>query len=319
MHPRSRIIVAAFLAAGLVLAGTADAVILHSTATRNTSAPTGALANSGWQLQGRWRGFLGTPISKKYFITAGHAGGDVGTKFYVGPRVFTTTAMWDDPSSDLRIYSVNKTLDAWAPIYTGNREAGKHAIVFGRGTQRGSEVRANTILKGWEWGTDDQVQSWGLNQIDQAITGEADEGGLLQSDFDLNGITNEATISAGDSGGGAFIYNKATARWELVGINYSVDGPFKRTSNGANFNAAVYDLGGLFYGGQQLPDTTTDNPSRFFMSRLSTNQSWINAVFTGALAPSAQASSTTQGVPEPTATIGLAAMTLFGLSRRRRS
>jgi len=300
MHLRRRIIAAAVFVAAVFFGGSADAVILRSTATRNTIAPAGALANSGWQLQGRWRGFLGTPISKKYFITAGHGGGDVGTKFYLGARVFTTTAMWDDPATDLRIYSVNKTFDAWAPRYTGNREVGKHAIIFGRGTQRGNEVRANTILKGWEWGTNDQVQSRGLNQIDQAIVGEADEGSLLQSDFDFNGITNEGTISAGDSGGGAFIYNKITARWELAGINYSVDGPFKRTSNGADFNAALYDLGGIFYGGQTIPDATVDNPSRFFLSRLSTNQSWINAVFSGALSPTALAPPSTQGVPEPT-------------------
>ena len=52
------------------------AVILHHTQWRNKSAPTGTYANSGWQYQGNWNGFLGTPISSKHFITvAGSANG----------------------------------------------------------------------------------------------------------------------------------------------------------------------------------------------------------------------------------------------------
>ena len=46
-----------------ILAIPAHAVIVLSDAGRNTAAPTGSLANSGWQYQGQWAGFLGTPIA----------------------------------------------------------------------------------------------------------------------------------------------------------------------------------------------------------------------------------------------------------------
>jgi hypothetical protein len=56
----------------------ADAVILKHSIPRNTTPPTGELANAGWQYQAQFAGFLGTPISSKYFITAQHIGGVVG-------------------------------------------------------------------------------------------------------------------------------------------------------------------------------------------------------------------------------------------------
>ena len=37
----------------------------------NTTTPGD---NAGWQYQGQWGGFLGTPIAKNYFISAAHIG-----------------------------------------------------------------------------------------------------------------------------------------------------------------------------------------------------------------------------------------------------
>src|SRR5262245_1407510 len=89
----------------LVLASPAEAVLLYKSAQRNTTAPYGSwggyLVNSGWQWEGNWGNFLGTPISSKHFITAGHVGGWVGQTFTLNGTTYTTTAMYDDPSSDL--------------------------------------------------------------------------------------------------------------------------------------------------------------------------------------------------------------------------
>src|SRR5262245_50429483 len=115
---RLRLSTIGYLSALLACASAANAVVLQSTSLRNTTEPSGALAGSGWQYEGSWRGFNGTPISKKYFITAEHIGGGVGDKIRINGRAFTTTAMWDDPTSDLRIFTVNKRFDAWAPLYT---------------------------------------------------------------------------------------------------------------------------------------------------------------------------------------------------------
>src|SRR6185436_10644721 len=54
----------------------AKAVIFWSTSdpSYNTTAPTGALAGSGWQYEGKWGSFLGTVIAPQYFVTAEHVG-----------------------------------------------------------------------------------------------------------------------------------------------------------------------------------------------------------------------------------------------------
>src|SRR3954447_4882069 len=72
------------------------AVILYRSATRNTSPPTGSLLNSGWQFEGQWGNFLGTPIaptgatSTKFFITAAHVGG-AGSFQYNGTQYLVDT------------------------------------------------------------------------------------------------------------------------------------------------------------------------------------------------------------------------------------
>ena len=73
--PRTLLAVTALLTASLT---PARAVIFESTGNPlfNTTAPTGDLAGSGWDLQGSWLGdFLGTPIAPQFFITAKHLGG----------------------------------------------------------------------------------------------------------------------------------------------------------------------------------------------------------------------------------------------------
>ena len=52
------------------------AVILFRTAdpAANTTAPTGGLSGSGWQFEGLWGSFLGTPIAPHFFLSAKHVG-----------------------------------------------------------------------------------------------------------------------------------------------------------------------------------------------------------------------------------------------------
>src|SRR5204862_4490289 len=97
----------------------ARGVILYSSSTRNTAAPTGTLSTAGWQYQGQFGQFLGTPIAPHYFVTAQHIGGSVGQAFYYGGKTYTTSAAYDDPTTDLRIWHVNGTFSSFAPMYTG--------------------------------------------------------------------------------------------------------------------------------------------------------------------------------------------------------
>src|SRR4051812_12078862 len=229
------------VASCLIALTPARAVILLGTGdpAANTTAPGGTLANSGWQYQGTFSGFLGTPIAPNFFITAAHIGGAVGTPFVFQGVTHTTVAVNYDPYSDLVIWQVDGTFPNFAPLYSTPTETGQPLVVFGRGTQRGAAVIKNGTQRGWLWGAGDGVQRWGENVVTSIVS-----GGLLQdyiyATFDATGSPNEAHLSVGDSAGAVFI--KDGTVWKLAGINYAVDGPFYTTNTGDGaFNAALYD------------------------------------------------------------------------------
>lgn len=94
---------ASLLLGGLLLTWLIDpsparAVLFYSTAdpNYNTTAPAGALSDSGWDLQGLWGIFLGTPVAPRYFLTARHIGGTVGDPFLFQGASYVTTAFFDD-------------------------------------------------------------------------------------------------------------------------------------------------------------------------------------------------------------------------------
>ena len=291
----------------LFLAAAARAVIFYGTddPTANTTAPTGALADSGWQYEGQFGAFLGTPIAPNYFITAAHIGGAslVGTSIQYQGASYTTTAAYTEPNSDLCIYRVSGTFSTYAPLYTTpGGEVGQGLVVFGRGTQRGSPVLVGSDqhLGGWMWGTSDGVQRWGQNTVSQIYT-DPTLGTFLYAPFSQNGGPNEATLSTGDSGGGVFVRG-AGGVWELAGINYGVDGPFYTSSTGAGgFNAALFDTTGLYeYDGTNY--VAANNPSGFYATEIAANLAFINGV-----------------VPEPSTWALMAAGTVFlALNVRRR-
>jgi hypothetical protein len=319
MRSFSRLVIAAIL---LSLASTqANAVILYRSATRNISAPGGTNYNSGWQWQGNWAGgFTGTPIAPKYFITAGHIGGGVGQNIWFGGKNHLTTQMWDDPSTDLRIYKIADTFNTYAPIYTGTAEAGKRAMIFGRGTTRSSEVRVGTELKGWKHGTQDKVRSWGENMVSGSVNFGAGYGNLLKMTFNRGGLYNEGGISGGDSAGGMFINDGG--KWKLAGINYLVEGPFSLTSGGSTFFASLYDKGGLYQAGVWNGNTAADVPMNFYATRISSRASWIKGIIgttsTASAMPAAGTLAGTRSVPEPASAAILAMGAAFILRRRRR-
>ena len=275
----------AWLTIWLALPLTAGAVIVFSTGdpAHNTTAPTGTLANSGWQFQGQWGGYLGTPVAPKYFLSAAHIGGSVGQTFLFGGASYTTTAVFANTNSDLLLWRICGTFTNYASIYSLPNEVGRPVVVVGRGTQRDGEVLVSNgtsnVLKGWFWGGPDGVQRWGTNVV-SSIETDPMVGELLKCNFDATGGTDEAQLSVGDSGGGVFI--KDGSVWKLAGINYAVDGPYNTSTNGDGFFAALFDQGGLYEGGTSnwtlIPDTPQGEPSAFYSSRVSAQLAWINGV-----------------------------------------
>jgi Dockerin type I domain len=272
------------LSAVLVVTAPSKAVILYGTddPSANTAAPTGELAGSGWQYEGLFAGFLGTVIASNYFVTANHIGGSVGEGFYFNGILYTTTAVFRDPASDLAVWQIAGTFPNQAQLYSGpaGSEVNLHLVVFGRGTQRGGPVLVGTDshLGGWAWGVYDYVQRWGTNVVGSIVSDPA-YGKLLRAPFDANAGPNEAHLSSGDSGGGVFVLNASTNRWEFAGVNLAVDGPFSISMDGSNpFNAAMFDTSGLFVQSDQGNWMTAPNPSAFYATEIAARRGFIESV-----------------------------------------
>src|ERR1700730_8147019 len=258
----------------------ARAILFDSTGdpSFNTTAPTGSLAGSGWQFEGDWLGFIGTPIAPQYFITAAHIGGTVGDIFTFNGVPYTTTATFQSPTSDLRIWQVSGTFPTFAPIYTASDEVGKSLVVLGRGTQRGDPEPPSGSLHGWRWGSPDGVQRWGTNVVSSITTGTASQGDFLTAAFDHGFDVNEAHLSTGDSGGGVFIQDGSI--WKLAGINYGVDGQYADNIAGNNpFDAALFDQSGYYLKNDQTGVWEPQSgPGHSYATRISSNSDWILGV-----------------------------------------
>lgn len=278
------------IAATLLMARVAHALIFASTgsASFNTTPPGGVLTNSGWQWQGSWGGFLGTPIGPHHFITAAHVGGSTNQLFRLNGVDYQPCAMFDDPETDLRIWQVKETFPSYAPLYRSSNELGRTLMVFGKGGGRGTAVNvtnATTVrVQGWRWGPNDGLLRWGANVVTRIRTGNAGVGSLLSASFDAGAGANEAHMAGGDSGGAVFIAENGT--WKLAGINFAVDGSFNHTNSGAGFDAALFDIGGLFVGSPGswsfVANQTADIPSSFHATRISQRIEWIDCVLANA-------------------------------------
>ena len=272
------------LSAGLIITAPSKAVILYGTAdpSVNTTAPAGELAGSGWQYQGYFAGFLGTVIASNYFVTANHIGASVGDVFSFNGNSYTTTAVFRDTASDLAVWQVAGTFPIHALLYSSpvGSEVNLRLVVFGRGTQRGNPVFVGTDshVGGWAWGTYDYVLRWGTNIVG-SISSDPTYGKVLRAPFDANAGPNEAHLSSGDSGGGVFVLNTSTNRWEFAGVNLSVDGPFSISTDGSNpFNAAMFDTSGLFVQSGQGNWITAPNPSAFYATEIAARRGFIESV-----------------------------------------
>jgi len=311
-----RFLLAIGVLALVLMPGFSGAVILYDTgdALANTEAPTGILEDSGWAYQGRYGSFLGTMIGEQYFITAQHIGVS-GSPTFTGiadSTLYTIDASanggqgyWDIAGTDLRIFKINESFSAYAPLYTGSDEVGQELVVFGRGGPRGAEVELEGDLKGWLHTGSDGVERWGENDV-SGITISPTIGHLLRAGFDPLSGQNEATLSVGDSGGGVFINDGGV--WKLAGINFGVDGFFDVNDavDADEFSAALFDRGGFYQGndvdGWSAAPLPPDSPANFYASRISTSVLEIQSIV---------------GVPEPA---GLMLLMLGGtlMLRRRR-
>ncbi|HEX8324279.1 MAG TPA: PEP-CTERM sorting domain-containing protein [Tepidisphaeraceae bacterium] len=306
-------LVASVLSVGLWHAS-AQAVIVTGPQGRNTSAPAGSLAETGFNLQGNFGDFLGTPVSSNWFVTAAHFGIPDNKLTTVDGVVHPVTNRVPVAGTDLVLYQVsvpfnaNQVASIYNPATDGALTTADPIFVYGRGTQRGAEIPG----RGWNWGPQDAVRSFGTNTIDgfSAVQQANIDAGspfalgttFLVADFDNNGDPNQGTLSEGDSGGAVFVQKNGGLK--LVGINFSVE-LFALTASGPAERAAIYNGNGLFR--ETAPGVFTSVPTDtgtvtqdWFSSYVPASANFINAT-----------------IPEP------ASLTLLGgaaavLLRRRR-
>ncbi len=318
----STAVVSRFLALSVfalaLLVQSAGAVILLGSGdpTYNTTAPTGTLANSGWQYEGAWGSFLGTPIAPQYFIAARHVGGAVGQTFTFQGVAYTTTAYWDDPYTDFRIWKVSGVFPTYAPLYSLYDEAGKTMVVIGRGTQRGSAVNTGYTLQTNTTTSTVSLKALGITQktaqksfpgatfkgdlmtfksttittnyISKGWKAGADDGVMRWGQSQVASVSkyivgkfdkNGGTNQAHLSSGDSSgaVFVQDSGVWKLAGINYAVDGPFGLTATDS-FYGAIYEESGLYMGGSLVPDDGVVKPAGFFATRITNRIAWIQSI-----------------------------------------
>ncbi len=209
--------------------------------------------------EGRFGGFLGTPIASNYFVTAAHIGDQGAFVFDNGTSTPTTYkgATLVGTDNDLAIWKIPDSGPAfsyWAPLYTGAISTGQDLVVLGRGTLRGSEISG----AGWELGgTNPAAYSWGSSTV-SGSTGFDTLGHVISFDFvkkvDASGNLlnpDQAIASTGDSGGGSFILDPTDGRYKLLGVIYGVDAP-RLTPTSPNLSEVLYDARGYSINGGRV-------------------------------------------------------------------
>lgn len=277
-------------------------------ASYNNTAPTGAYANSGWQYEGYFGSFLGTKIAPSYFITAQHIGVNsntfsdlvTSTTYNVDTNANGGVGYYDIAGTDLRVYHITGgTFPTYATIYSGTAASTAAFVDIGRGGPRGAAVITGMIQNGWLDGASDGVVRWGSNTFN-GTTSVSGVGTMLVSNFTGPGADD---LSDGDSGGGAFI--KVGSVWELVGINYGIEGLFSASSTGSSpFNAALYNKAGLYEQRGNGWGPASVGSSSFYVSQVSSNAASINNI---------------SAVPEPCGALLVFAVGMICLIKRSRT
>jgi hypothetical protein len=256
-------------------------------------APTGMLAQSGWQQTVKINNFLATIIHSNALISAAHllpsemGPGDTFTL----DGVHTLTEKIATNVSDLAIHFFTPPITNSELIARLNIESdidtNAFVVLQGCGRERGDVVTTSgSTTNGWKWGSDLNIRRWGVNHF----FGATEDGLCALATFDNNGNPDECMLSPGDSGGPGFL--KTGSGWKLAMVNYSVyPSAFSLSTNPVSaFNASLYDCAGLYYEGDTgwTWVSTNESPSPCFLicSRTSQRLAWLTNTIPGLTFPS---------------------------------
>lgn len=260
------------LVIAILPAASARAIIVYESPGQITTMPVlpGGV-KPGWQFVGNSAGLAGVPIGRRAWVTATHVTGTGSTGFWYDNAGTTGFIQYFGTRSatngDLAVMVLNPgqpDFQQWAPVWSGTNDLslGQDVYMYGYGRTRGSVVTNDVPTpgtpKGWYWSAYTGTMSYGTNELDGLAV---DNAGNLYFAMDFNEPTEqnglpgtEGIFAQFDSGGGVFSYNVANARWELLGINSSVE-RVSASSGGPLFDAALYDTRGFYSGTTQITGT----------------------------------------------------------------
>jgi hypothetical protein len=243
-------------------------------------------------------GYSATPITSNMIVTAAHLfPGPTTTFVYNNGTATATTYNVQAVASldDLAIWEISPnqpgTFTLTAPIYTGSSELGSTIVDVGQGYARG-----DPITGGWSWNGNNGGLSWGTNTVSAVPTSTqlglsgSMGGDFLQYDFDNedpsspNYNPDEAVVTPGDSGGGAFI--DVNGQYELAGVNSSygvrvgANGLLESVTDSTGSNlitGSLYDSYGYYYNSLNgtVQQITTHTPDSSFATRVSSKQNFV--------------------------------------------
>ena len=188
---------------------------------------------SGVGLNGRWA----TMISENVYITAEHFSPVIGSSmtFYSGNDPAGISVTRQITSTRLQIQNTDiliGTLDSVLPAGFSFFDFATEDISTGPGSGPGSFAQssynnANAFVFGrsptaWSTSQDMAVGRNVLNGFNFRIVSGANEGPSIEaSDDGLSGVSSEAMLQGGDSGGPLFVEN-AQGRLTIVGVNWFI-------------------------------------------------------------------------------------------------
>jgi len=193
----------------------------------NWTTGWGASGVTGWDYVGNGNDASCVYLGNDWVLTAGHVGAGTftlqGTAYAAVPGSAHSISN-QYGTADLTLFQIASGPSLPQLVLTGS------APVPFSASQAGSQV----VMIGYGGPNNTRVKSWGLNTVTSdnilaSVSGYSYEtidfktaGGTTTAG--QSSVTNNALLVVGDSGGGDFLYDAASGKWRLAGINEAVNG-----------------------------------------------------------------------------------------------
>jgi len=198
----------------------------------NTTAPTntditnwqsgwGSSGITGWDYVGQVNGASGVYLGNDWVLTAAHVGAgnfvlDGTTYNMVAGSSQSVPTLPAYGTADLTLFQISTapslpslTISTNAPSTASIINPGSSVVMLGYGGGGGNDT----------WG----INSVTANNLLVSLSTYKSVDFRTAYGTTAYGSNNTAQLVLGDSGGGDFIYNTSTGKWELAGINEGVD------------------------------------------------------------------------------------------------